>query len=181
MATPLDIDVSPAAVEHAEGVLRVIDVIARERKYFDVFEAPHSPEFCKFIGGRIASGNPYFVALSQGEVVGWCEIIRNMFPANAHVGALNMGIIPAFRDRGLGFRLVSTALERARQAGFVRIILSVHADNPRAIALYEKVGFAKEGVLRDASLIDGKYRDSLVMAIVDRANANPSQAKMPPA
>ena len=149
----------------------MIDVIARERKYFDVFEAPHSLEFRKFIEGRIASGYPYFVALLQGEVVGWCEVIRNVFPANAHVGALNMGIIPEFRDRGLGFRLVSATLERARHAGFVRIILSVHADNPRAIALYEKVGFATEGVLRDASFIDGKYRDSLIMAIVDRANA----------
>jgi RimJ/RimL family protein N-acetyltransferase len=47
----------------------------------------------------------------------------------------------------------------------------VHADNARAIALYEKVGFVREGVARDAVFIDGEYRDAINMAIVDRANA----------
>ena len=55
--------------------------------------------------------------------------------------------------------------------GLVRIQLFVHADNPRAIALYRKVGFVEEGVLRDAAFMDGKFRDSLLMAKVDRANA----------
>ena len=81
-----------------------------------------------------------------------------------------MGIVPAFRDSGLGSRLLSATLTRARQVGLGRITLYVHADNSRAIALYEKFGFVREGVLRDNTLIDGEYGDSLIMAIVDRAN-----------
>jgi RimJ/RimL family protein N-acetyltransferase len=44
--------------------------------------------------------------------------------------------------------------------------LNVHADNLRAIRLYEKVGFAHEGVARDAVKIDGRYIDAVNMAII---------------
>ena len=82
-----------------------------------------------------------------------------------------MGIVPAYRGRGLGLRLIQAALAQAWAARFVRVEIDVHADNARAIALYEKVGFVREGVARDAVFIDGEYRDAINMAIVDRANA----------
>jgi len=82
-----------------------------------------------------------------------------------------MGIIPPYRARGLGRRLIDAAVAQARKADFVRIELFVHSDNARAIALYEKVGFVREGVQRDAVYIDGEYRDAIVMAIVERENA----------
>ena len=46
----------------------------------------------------------------------------------------------------------------------------MHSDNARAISLYDKVGFVREGVQRDAVYIDGEYRDTIVMAIVEREN-----------
>ncbi len=39
-----DIVIAPTAIEHAEGIIRLIDIVARERKYFDVFEAAPSSE-----------------------------------------------------------------------------------------------------------------------------------------
>lgn len=44
--------------------------------------------------------------------------------------------------------------------------LHVHADNLRAIALYEKVGFVREGMARGAIRIDGRYIDSVLMALI---------------
>lgn len=82
-----------------------------------------------------------------------------------------MGIVPDYRGRGLGLRLINAALAQARKIGFVRIELSVHSDNARAISLYEKVGFVTEGVQRDAVKIDEQYLDTIMMAIVDRKNA----------
>jgi RimJ/RimL family protein N-acetyltransferase len=81
-----------------------------------------------------------------------------------------MGPTRAYRGRGLGFWLINAALKQASGAGFVRVELDVRADNTRAIALYDKVGFVREGVIRDAVFIDGEYYDSVMMAIVDRAN-----------
>jgi RimJ/RimL family protein N-acetyltransferase len=83
-----------------------------------------------------------------------------------------MGIIPAYRGRGLGLRLLNATLGAAFGAGFVRVELNVHADNARAIALYDKVGFAREGTQRDAVFVDGEYRDTIAMALIRRAKVS---------
>lgn len=80
-----------------------------------------------------------------------------------------MGIVPAYRGRGLGARLLNATLEAAFDAGFVRVELNVHADNGRAVALYDRVGFVREGTQRDAVFVDGEYRDAIAMALVRRA------------
>jgi RimJ/RimL family protein N-acetyltransferase len=38
--------------------------------------------------------------------------------------------------------------------------------NKRAFALYQKMGFLKEGLMHNLSLIDGKYENHIIMAIL---------------
>ena len=47
-----------------------------------------------------------------------------------------------------------------------RVWLTVLVDNQRAVRCYEKCGFVREGLLRQESFVDGKYRDVLLMAIL---------------
>jgi RimJ/RimL family protein N-acetyltransferase len=47
-----------------------------------------------------------------------------------------------------------------------RIWLHVFEDNLRAIRVYEKVGFAREGLLRQAAFRDGRYLDEVSMAVL---------------
>jgi len=47
-----------------------------------------------------------------------------------------------------------------------RIWLRVHADNPRAIRCYEKVGFVHEGRLRADQFKNGLYVDTLLMSVL---------------
>ena len=47
-----------------------------------------------------------------------------------------------------------------------RIMLQVHATNPRAIRTYEKAGFVHEGVLREALYRNGVYLNMLVMSVL---------------
>jgi putative acetyltransferase len=42
----------------------------------------------------------------------------------------------------------------------------VRVDNLVAKALYERFGFEHEGVRRNASLINGEYRDAYAMALL---------------
>ncbi|HEY7312846.1 MAG TPA: GNAT family protein [Gemmataceae bacterium] len=49
---------------------------------------------------------------------------------------------------------------------FNRIWLHVGEDNERAVRVYEKVGFRTEGRLRQDMFRDGRYWDSLVMAVL---------------
>jgi ribosomal protein S18 acetylase RimI-like enzyme len=164
------INILPIAPEHIPGFWRALDVVARERKYLVLTEAPPIESTREFVLKNIAERNPQPVALAKGEVVGWCDVRREELPAYAHCGTLGMGILPAFRDKGLGRRLMEATLAAAHVEGFVRVELTVNADNIRAIALYEKFGFQREGLTRDSICIDGGFRDSLVMARIDEVN-----------
>ena len=82
----------------------------------------------------------------------------------AHVGDLFMGLLPDFRGRGFGERLLRQAIQAADAFGFRRIELGVFATNTAAAALYRKVGFVEEGTRRMAILVDGIYHDEIIMA-----------------
>ncbi len=47
-----------------------------------------------------------------------------------------------------------------------RIDLEVFAFNPRAIHVYEKLGFKREGVRREVLLLDGEYHDAIVLGLL---------------
>lgn len=58
------------------------------------------------------------------------------------VGAVqNLGIVPAYRDQGLGSSLLLRALHGFRESGVERVYLEVTAENEGAIRLYERLGF----------------------------------------
>ncbi len=166
MTTNAEIRIVPIAAEYIDGFHKALDTVAHEREYLTLLEAFPLEETRAFVLGMIESGNPQFVALAEKEVVGWCDISRHAFASHAHAGKLGMGIIPAYRGKGLGRRLLEAALRAARETGIERVELSVHADNHRAIALYEKVGFVREGLARKSVRIDGRYKDAIHMALL---------------
>lgn len=47
-----------------------------------------------------------------------------------------------------------------------RIELEVFAFNPRALRVYEKLGFKREGVRREVLFMDGNFHDSIVMGVL---------------
>jgi len=47
-----------------------------------------------------------------------------------------------------------------------RISLRVEAFNERAIRLYERCGFRRDGTLRDASYFDGEFRDQYIYSLL---------------
>jgi RimJ/RimL family protein N-acetyltransferase len=72
----------------------------------------------------------------------------------------------AYRGRGIGAALIGTALAAARSRGLTRVELTVRTDNPRAEALYVKVGFVVEGVRQRHMRVRGVYHDSYLMAVL---------------
>lgn len=47
-----------------------------------------------------------------------------------------------------------------------RVGLDVYSFNKRAIKAYEKLGFKREGVIRDEIFYDGEYHDSIIMGVL---------------
>jgi len=102
----------------------------------------------------------------DGEVVGWCDIVPKPRPIYAHSGVLGMALLPEFWGQGLEDRLMRRTLDDARAFGLQRVELTVREDNKNAIALYRKIGFEVEGLLRNAAKVDGAYEDVFLMAVL---------------
>jgi RimJ/RimL family protein N-acetyltransferase len=76
----------------------------------------------------------------------------------------------ADRGKGLGKRALVLILSYAwNTLNLHRVSLTVIAHNVRAIAAYKAVGFAEEGMMRDAAFIDGKWCDVAMMAALNPA------------
>jgi ribosomal protein S18 acetylase RimI-like enzyme len=156
----------PIAEEHITGFHAAVDSVARERRYLAMLEAPPIAESAKWARNNIEKGNPQFVALAGGKVVGWCDVFPEKRETMAHGGVLGMGVLEGYRGKGIGVALMRATLAQARKTGFKRVELTVREDNLRAKALYEKVGFQVEGVKRKAGLFDGKFYDLILMALL---------------
>ena len=47
-----------------------------------------------------------------------------------------------------------------------RVSLTTDEANARAIRCYEKCGFVREGLLRQQRLVDGQFRNSVLMGVL---------------
>ena len=59
-------------------------------------------------------------------------------------------------------------LEAVRHLNLHRVELSVEPDNARAVRVYEKLGFVREGMRREHHYDDGCFRDELIMGVLGR-------------
>jgi len=62
--------------------------------------------------------------------------------------------------------LMRQALDAAQAYGLHRIELTVRENNKNAVALYRKLGFETEGLLRDAIKVDHAYENVVLMAVL---------------
>ena len=104
--------------------------------------------------------------LSTGELAGeavlWGIDLHNR---SAHAG---LSLRPAFRGRGLGTDVVRVLCRYGFAIrGLRRIQLETLADNTAMIAAAERLGFTREGTMRGASWVNGRWADDVVFGLLD--------------
>ncbi|MFZ5893815.1 MAG: GNAT family N-acetyltransferase [Myxococcota bacterium] len=108
-----------------------------------------------------------FVIELNGEVVGWIAGWEKLDRDYRHAG-VDLFLSSAQQGLGLGpeaIRLVCRFL--FQEQGHHRITIDPAADNRRAIAAYEKVGFKRVGVLRRYERgADGTFHDGLLLDLL---------------
>lgn len=107
-----------------------------------------------------------FVYESDGNPAGMCKLVPQQY-RNAHIVYLgSVAIHPLFAGRGEGLKMLQDIIDYVKQKGFLRIELSVASINEKAIRLYEKAGFVKEGVLKKFTYLksENKFFDEVMMA-----------------
>lgn len=157
----------PARQTDAEPLARLYAAVRAEGRWLVTPpNAVSPPSEAFFIGELIrADESAVLVAEAGREVVGNALVMSDRDVSSRHVGILSVTVDQAWRDVGIGSALVAAAQDWVRDRRLTRLALSVFPDNARAIAVYTRAGFVREGLRRrQFRQADGTYRDELLMA-----------------
>lgn len=116
-----------------------------------------------FIAGYSASNSTLVVAEHDGRIVGLAGLLGKSLKQESHVGSIGVSVDRHWRGRGIGTRLLEHLIDWAPAHGITRIEIEAFANNPRAAALYERLGFEREGIRRGAVVVDGEYVDIICL------------------
>ena len=107
-----------------------------------------------------------FVYEKEKIAIGMCKLRPNLF-RNAHIVYLgSVAIHPSFAGKGEGSKMMEEIKLYIMGKGFLRMELSVATENKKAIHLYEKAGFIKEGRLKKYTYLktENRFMDEVLMA-----------------
>jgi len=140
------LDAAPAAPRNEDEVARWLESARRAHD-------------CYVFGIRLVGSD---------ELIGWLELDGIQW--NHQTCSLGIGIgSAAHRGRGYGSEALALALDFAfYELNLHRVALTVFAYNHSAIALYEKLGFVREGISREHLQRDGRRYDLLHYGLLRR-------------
>ena len=97
--------------------------------------------------------------------LGQCDLM--MVDNVARKAEIAVVLLPEARGRGVATEGLSLLLSYAFDTmNLNRVWLRCAAENARALALYERLGFRREGLLREELFIDGRAQDAVVMGLL---------------
>jgi RimJ/RimL family protein N-acetyltransferase len=105
-----------------------------------------------------------FVAEEDDVIVGRLSISRDEHPASRHIADIGLMVAQGSRRRGVGRALMEAAEAWAREAGISKLELHVFPHNEPAIALYETLGYEREGFRRRQYRRGRELLDVVLMA-----------------
>lgn len=137
----------------------------------DEFLADIVDDACYFDGSNVTKGRCFTIEPLEGA------------DAGAVIGMINTNAIeevhrnteidivighPAYRERGYGTDALREFLRFLfGTVGLHRVWLSTYEYNARARRVYEKLGMVQEGILREADLVDSRWVNDIVYAILE--------------
>lgn len=126
---------------------------------------PTLDEEREFIRARIEPDNStLLVAVVDGRIAGVIEFVGNSLEEERHAGTFGLSVAAEYRGHGIGTALLEALLDWAPGAGISRIQAWAWMNNPGSIALYERMGFQREGLCRHAIVSGGESIDVVLLA-----------------
>ncbi|WP_127958394.1 ribosomal protein S5-alanine N-acetyltransferase [Serratia microhaemolytica] len=164
---------------HQRDAQRLADYYRENRSYLQPWEPIRDETHCQASGWQLRleiitdmqqQGSAYyFILLDPDEqevhgVANFTNVLRGVFHA------CHLGYSLAEQKQGQG--LMHEALQAAirymqRQQRMHRIMAGYMPHNQRSGALLARLGFEREGYARDYLLINGKWRDHVLMALTN--------------
>lgn len=107
----------------------------------------------------------FAITEKEGQFIGIIELFDISWKNRR--AELSICIKPSYRRKGVAYIAINKLLYIGfEQVGLNRIWLRVLEHNYKAISLYQKVGFVREGICREESLRCGKFVNQIQMSLL---------------
>ncbi|WP_307825708.1 GNAT family N-acetyltransferase [Microbispora corallina] len=160
----------PVAPEHVDGLWELVRDPETRRLTGSQGEGEFTYEAAAaWYATRAAHDDRLDLAIcdaASGAYVG--EVVLNELDAANLACNLRIALVGSrVYGKGYGTEALRLVLAHAFETvGLHRVGLEVYAFNTRALHVYEKIGFVREGIRRDALLWDGHWHDAIAMSVL---------------
>ncbi len=132
-----------------------------------LYEMSDAPDF-PAIFEDLQAKNLLYIFETEGVAKGMFKLIPLAY-RTSHIAYLGgVAIHPDYFGGGYGTQMLLEIIQLGQSKGLRRIELSTATINEKAIRLYEKMGFQKEGILRDYCWLksENRYIDEVMMSYI---------------
>lgn len=165
----VDFVVRRARQEDLSGLVGVIRQITQEETYIVGESVGHELDAIveyvdAIVRDDVESRSMFFVAIVDGEVIGWVDLREPERTKLRESTQLTMGILDEYRGRGIGARLLEHAHDWADANDYRKVFSSLPETNDEAVAFLKRNGWVTEAVRPDHYLVDGEPVDEVMRA-----------------
>jgi L-amino acid N-acyltransferase YncA len=152
----------PVVAEHLDALQRFFAAIPDEDVSF-MKEDVRDPDVVRGLV-QPAGRSRRWVVEYAGEIVAYAALLPFVGWSD-HVAELRLVVGRSQRRQGLGRQLAQTALLAALEAGLLKVVVEVVAEQEAAASMFRGLGFEGEALLRDQVRDrSGELRDILLLA-----------------
>lgn len=154
----------PVVEEDANDIISSVSSIIKEGTYIQKERVRTLEEELAFIKHVTTNDHMYMAVDIEGKVKGIARVLRGELVMKQHTGLFRTWLHQDAQGKGIGKKVMEYTLEWCKQHNLHKLCLTVFATNQIAIKLYEKVGFAIEGIQKEQVCLNGVYDDEIFMA-----------------
>lgn len=164
-----DEDDAASVIEYSKAVSLESDYLSWGPGDFTITEPAERTMLREYAGSANRLG---LLGLVDETIVSLVMFTGGGRPRIRHFGEFGLTVRRALWGQGIAGLMLDTLITWADTSGVVtKINLRVRTDNRRAIDLYERKGFLREGTMRRDMVVDGRHYDHHVMGLVVGATA----------
>jgi L-amino acid N-acyltransferase YncA len=162
----MDIAVRPARSDDAAEIVRILNPII-EAGTFTALDTPFTVESERTFIESFPERGIFHVAEDSGasRLVGFQDVspFADYTHAFDHVGVIGTFVDLELRRRGVASRLFRATFDAARACGYEKFFTFIRADNPAALATYQRFGFETIGRARRQARMKQGYVDEVMV------------------
>jgi RimJ/RimL family protein N-acetyltransferase len=131
----------PFVSNDRDSLITTIDAVCAEGRWMSRLHFQPTSAWQHALETPVCLRHSLLIVEDESKVVGWCRLWPSACIAQAPEVELGVGLLPAYRNRGLGTALICQILAWARLTGLRRVVLTSRGDNTRALHVFRQCGF----------------------------------------